>query len=219
MPFIPHTQADVSEMLAAIGVKSIEDLFDEIPKALRAGELKHVPPGRSEMEMLAVLAARAKQDETGPCFLGAGSYDHHIPAAVWDIVQRGEFMTAYTPYQAEASQGTLQLIYEYQSMITALTGMDVSNASVYDGGSGLAEAVLMAVRVQKKAPRKRVLAADTVHPLYRRAAHDIVKNQRIEIDALPIGADGRIDLKALERESEPPVAIVLQQPNFFGLLE
>ena len=219
MPFIPHTPADVRAMLDAIGVRSIEDLFDEIPEALRAGELKQVPSGRSEMEMLQLLAERAKQDETGPCFLGAGSYDHHIPAAVWDIVQRGEFMTAYTPYQAEASQGTLQLIYEYQSMVTALTGMDVSNASVYDGGSGLAEAVLMAVRVQKKAQRKRVLAADTVHPLHRRAAHDIVKNQKIEIDAIPMGADGRIDLKALEQETEPPVAIVLQQPNFFGLLE
>jgi glycine cleavage system P protein (glycine dehydrogenase) subunit 1 len=219
MPFIPHTQSDVRSMLGAIGVDSIEALFDEIPKDLRAGELKHVPSGRTEMEMLQLLAERAKQDETGPCFLGAGSYDHHIPAAVWDVVQRGEFMTAYTPYQAEASQGTLQLIYEYQSMITALTGMDVSNASVYDGGSGLAEAVLMAVRVQKKAPTRRVLAADTVHPLHRRAAHDIVKNQRIEIDALPMGADGRIDVQALERESEPPVAIVLQQPNFFGLLE
>ena len=219
MPFIPHTKADVDAMLEAIGVETIEDLFDEIPEDLRTGELKHVPSGRSEMEMLQLLAERAKQDETGPCFLGAGSYDHHIPAAVWDVVQRGEFMTAYTPYQAEASQGTLQLIYEYQSMMTALTGMDVSNASVYDGGSGLAEAVLMAVRVQKKAPTKRVLAAETVHPLHRRAAHSIVKNQRIEIDTVPMGADGRVDLKALENEAEPPVAIVLQQPNFFGLLE
>jgi glycine dehydrogenase subunit 1 len=219
MPFIPHTKEDVASMLAAIGVKSIEDLFDEIPKELRAGELKHVPPGRTEMEMLQLLADRAKQDETGPCFLGAGSYDHHIPAAVWDIVQRGEFMTAYTPYQAEASQGTLQLIWEYQSMIASLTGMDVSNASVYDGGSGLAEAVLMAVRANKKAKVRRVLAADTVHPLHRRAARDIVKNQRIVIDTVPFGADGRVDIEALKKEGEPPVALVLQQPNFFGLLE
>src|SRR5262245_31823660 len=219
MPFIPHTKADVAAMLEAIGVKSIEDLFDEIPEELRAGELKNVPPGRTEMEMLQLLAERAKQDETGPCFLGAGSYDHHIPAAVWDLVQRGEFMTAYTPYQAEASQGTLQLIWEYQSMIASLTGMDVSNASVYDGGSGLAEAVLMAVRANKKAKVRRVLAAETVHPLHRRAARDIVKNQRIVIDTVPFGADGRVDLDALAKEKEPPVAIVLQQPNFFGLLE
>jgi len=220
MPFIPHTESDVRSMLDAIGVDSIEALFDEIPKNLRAGELKHVPPGLSEMEMLQVLSERAKHDETGPCFLGAGSYDHHIPAAVWDIVQRGEFMTAYTPYQAEASQGTLQLIYEYQSMIASLTGMDVSNASVYDGGSGLAEAVLMAVRANKKAKSRRVLAAATVHPLHRRAAHDIVKNQRIIVDTLPMGPDGRIDLDALETQtSDPPVALVVQQPNVFGLLE
>lgn len=220
MPFIPHTESDVRSMLGAIGVDSIEALFDEIPKNLRAGELKHVPSGRTEMEMLQLLGERAKQDETGPCFLGAGSYDHHIPAAVWDVVQRGEFMTAYTPYQAEASQGTLQLIYEYQSMIASLTGMDVSNASVYDGGSGLAEAVLMAVRANKRAKSRRVIAAETVHPLHRRAARDIVKNQRIAIDELPMGPDGRIDLDALETQTaDPPVALVVQQPNVFGLLE
>ena len=140
-------------MLKAIGVRAIEDLFDEIPEALRAGTLKHVPQGRGEMDMLALLGERAERDRVDLCFVGAGSYDHHIPAAVWDIAQRGEFLTAYTPYQAEASQGTLQLIYEYQSMMTALTGMDVSNASVYDGGSGLAEAVLMAVRANKRTSR------------------------------------------------------------------
>jgi glycine dehydrogenase subunit 1 len=220
MPFIPHTPHDVDTMLKTIGVHAIEDLFDEIPENLRAGELKHVPSGRTEMEMLQLLGERAKQDETGPCFLGAGSYDHHIPAAVWDLVQRGEFMTAYTPYQAEASQGTLQLIYEYQSMIASLTGMDVSNASVYDGGSGLAEAVLMAVRANKKAKSRRVLAAETVNPLHRRAARDIVKNQRIVIDTLPMGADGRIDLTQLKSlKGEPPEALVVQQPNVFGLLE
>jgi len=219
MPFIPHTKDDVAAMLGAIGVKSIEDLFDEIPEELRAGELKNVPPGRTEMEMLQLLGERAKRDETGPCFLGAGSYDHHIPAAVWDLVQRGEFYTAYTPYQAEASQGTLQLIWEYQSMIASLTGMDVSNASVYDGGSGLAEAVLMAVRANKKAKVRRVLASDTVHPLHLRAARDIVKNQRIVIDTVPFGADGRVDVATLGNQTEPPVALVLQQPNFFGLLE
>ena len=222
MPFIPHTESDVRSMLGAIGVDSIEALFDEIPKNLRAGELKHVPSGRTEMEMLQLLGERAKQDETGPCFLGAGSYDHHIPAAVWDVVQRGEFMTAYTPYQAEASQGTLQLIYEYQSMIASLTGMDVSNASVYDGGSGLAEAVLMAVRANKKAKSRRVLAAETVHPLHRRAARDIVKNQRIVLDNVPFGADGRIDIAQLDAaaaKGEAPVALVVQQPNVFGLLE
>ena len=121
------------------------------------------------MDMLALLGERAERDRVDLCFVGAGSYDHHIPAAVWDIAQRGEFLTAYTPYQAEASQGTLQLIYEYQSMMTALTGMDVSNASVYDGGSGLAEAVLMAVRANKKNKSRHVAMPDTVNPRFRDA--------------------------------------------------
>lgn len=153
MPFIPHTAADVSEMLDVIGVERIDSLFDEIPQALRAGALKQVPQGRDEMAMLRLLAARAGRDAVTHCFVGAGCYDHHIPAAVWDVAQRGEFLTAYTPYQAEASQGTLQLIYEFQSMMASLTGMDVSNASVYDGGSGLAEAVLMAIaRIERRRP-------------------------------------------------------------------
>src|SRR5512140_1506861 len=110
MPFIPHTKKDVATMLDAIGVRAVEDLFDEIPQALRAGTLKQVPEGRSELDMLALLGERAERDRIDLCFAGAGSYDHHVPAAVWDIAQRGEFLTAYTPYQAEASQGTLQLI-------------------------------------------------------------------------------------------------------------
>jgi len=219
MPFIPHTKDDVESMLAAVGAARIEDLFDEIPVELRAGALKRVPQGRTEMQMLEVLGMRARRDETGPCFLGAGCYDHHIPAAVWDLAQRGELMTAYTPYQAEASQGTLQLIYEYQSMMAALTGMDVSNASVYDGGSGLAEAVLMAIRANKKAKSRRVCVVETVHPLYRRVARDVVRNQGIAIDVLPMAEDGRMDATALQSMAEPPAAIVLQQPNFFGLLE
>jgi glycine dehydrogenase subunit 1 len=125
MPFVPHTQADVTAMLAEIGAADIETLFDEIPSHLANGSLDQVPSGRSELAMLQLMAERAAADHGYTCFLGGGSYDHHIPAAVWDITSRGEFMTAYTPYQAEASQGTLQLIYEYQSMMAALTGMDV----------------------------------------------------------------------------------------------
>ncbi len=171
MPFIPHTAPDVRDMLAAIGVANIDALFDEIPPELRAGSLTKVPVGRNEMDMLALLSERAERDRVDVCFLGAGSYDHHIPAAVWDVAQRGEFLTAYTPYQAEASQGTLQLIYEFQSMMTALTGMDVSNASVYDGGSGLAEAVLMAVRANKKnKSRQRAGAGHRQSALPRRDA-------------------------------------------------
>ncbi|MGA0841096.1 MAG: glycine dehydrogenase, partial [Pseudomonadales bacterium] len=151
MPFIPHTADDTRAMLDAIGAPALESLFDEIPVHLLSKPLTQTPSGISEMDMLRHLAERAAQDQAGVCFLGAGSYDHHIPAAVWDLAGRGEFMTAYTPYQAEASQGTLQLIYEFQSMMTSLTGLDVSNASVYDGASGLAEAVLMALRSARKA--------------------------------------------------------------------
>ena len=223
MPFIPHTDADVASMLAVIGVPDIESLFDEIPPGLRSEALETVGEGLSEMDMLRRLGERARRDETGPCFLGAGAYDHHVPAAVWDIAGRGEFMTAYTPYQAEASQGTLQLIYEFQTMMAELTGMDVCNASVYDGGSGLAEAVLMAVRANRRAARRdgpRIVAiAGNAHPLYVAATRTIVRNQGIEILTLPHGADGRIDPDALSALPTPPVAVVLQQPNFFGLLD
>jgi glycine dehydrogenase subunit 1 len=218
MPFIPHTAEEVDAMLATIGVDGIEDLFDEIPRELRAGRLEKVPEGVSEMEMLRTFSERARADELDACFLGAGAYDHHIPAVVWDLTARGEFMTAYTPYQAEASQGTLQLIYEYQSMMAALTGMDVSNASVYDGASGLAEAILMAIRGNRKAKSRRVLVPDTVHPLYREAASAIVAAQNVTLQTVTMGSDGRIDVAALPVDAEP-AALVVQQPNFFGLLE
>ena len=183
MPFIPHTEQDVATMLDAIGARAIDELFDEIPAGLRCGPLD-VPPGESEMEVTAALTQRARRDESGPCFLGAGAYDHHMPAAVWDICSRGEYMTAYTPYQAEASQGTLQLIHEFQTMMAALTGMEVSNASVYDGASALAEAVLMAVRANRRTRRRgaggesttiRVVVAGAVHPHYVDTAHNIVQ--------------------------------------------
>ena len=122
MPFVPHTSEDEKIMLEAIGAASIEELFDEIPKDLRAGELQGTPDGISEMELLRLMGERARQDEVELSFLGAGAYEHHIPAAIWDLVSRGEFLTAYTPYQAEASQGTLQLIYEFQTMMARLTG-------------------------------------------------------------------------------------------------
>ena len=219
MPFIPHTQPEIDSMLGVIGAASIDELFDEIPAHLQVDGLANVPAGISEMAMLAKLGERAALDNAGVCFVGAGSYDHHIPAAVWDITARGEFMTAYTPYQAEASQGTLQLIYEYQSMIARLTAMDVSNASVYDGASGLAEAILMAVRANRKAPAKRVLVPETVHPLYRRAATNIVVNQGIDVHVLPMAEDGRLDHASLGDWSDQCAALVIQQPNFFGTLE
>jgi glycine dehydrogenase subunit 1 len=221
MPFIPHTEDDVAAMLAAIGVADIEQLFDEIPQQLRLDELKNIPPAMSEMEATRLLEQRAQQDGQPVCFLGAGAYDHHIPAAVWQLAGRGEFYTAYTPYQAEASQGTLQLLYEYQSMMTALTAMDVSNASLYDGASALAEAVLMAVRGNRKSSSKRVLVPRSLHPAYRRAVHNIVCNQGIELLELPFDPDGgHTDPGVLEAYSgEDIAALVIPQPNFFGVLE
>jgi glycine cleavage system pyridoxal-binding protein P len=149
-------------MLEAIGAESIDELFDEIPAALIIDSLDGVPEAMSEMEITRLMRERAAMDGAPLCFIGAGAYEHHIPQAVWDIATRGEYYSAYTPYQAEASQGTLQTIYEYQSMITELTGLDVSNASLYDGASGLAEAALMAVRSNRKAKSRQVLLAPGV---------------------------------------------------------
>lgn len=221
MPYIPHTSDDVQAMLDTIGAASIEDLFDEIPAHLKAGQLEKLPDGLSEMEATARMAARAKQDEGAQCFIGAGAYEHHIPAAVWELATRGEFYTAYTPYQAEASQGTLQVIYEYQSMIAHLTGMDVSNASVYDGASGLGEAVLMALRANRKSKSHRVLMPQTVNPLYRSATHAVVHNQGVEIVEVPFCSEqGTTLLESLKQyEGEDYAALVIAQPNFFGSLE
>jgi len=217
MPFIPHTEADVREMLAAIGAPDIEALFDEIPAALKVQSLAKVPEGLSEMEVVRLMRGRAKQDEAILNFAGAGAYEHHIPAAIWQIVGRGEFYSAYTPYQAEASQGTLQLIYEYQTMMTRLTGMDISNASMYDGATAVAEAVLMAERSAKKGPR-RVLVPESLHPAYRKTMQAIVELQDIEIVTLPC-PDGALDPTALDAIEGEFTALVVPQPNFFGVLE
>ena len=219
MPFIPHTDADVKAMLKSIGVNAIDDLFDEIPEKLRAGKLTQVPEGLSEMDIGRLMQMRANQDGAYLNFIGAGAYEHHIPAAVWEIVTRGEFYSAYTPYQAEASQGTLQLLYEYQTMMASLTGMDVSNASLYDGASGLAEAVLMAVRAHKKA--RKILMPSTVHPIWRRVVHAIVANQNIELVEIPLCMDcGNVIPDSLKQfEGGEFAALVIPQPNFFGVLE
>ncbi|HRH81757.1 MAG TPA: aminomethyl-transferring glycine dehydrogenase subunit GcvPA [Thiobacillaceae bacterium] len=218
MPFIPHTESDIAEMLAAIGVPSIDSLFDEIPSDLNCAGLAGVPEGLSEMAVTRLMHERAAADGFYLNFLGAGAYEHHIPAAVWQIVTRGEFYSAYTPYQAEASQGTLQLLYEYQSMMASLTGLDVSNASLYDGASALAEAVLMAVRANK-AGRRRVLMPATVHPRYRVVTEAIVGNQGIELIGVPYDpATGQTRLDALDALDGAAV-LVIPQPNFFGVLE
>ncbi|SEM85575.1 aminomethyl-transferring glycine dehydrogenase subunit GcvPA [Nitrosomonas marina] len=219
MPFIPHTQDDIAEMLASIGSDSIETLFDEIPDDLRSGRLNIVPPGLSEMEISRLMMERATRDGFYQNFIGAGAYDHHIPAAVWQITTRGEFYSSYTPYQAEASQGTLQLLYEYQTMMASLTGMDASNASLYDGATALAEAVLMAVRSHRSS--RRILMPQTVHPVYKKVVRAIVGNQKIDIVEAPFCEEsGRILPESLEKfDDEEFAAIVIPQPNFFGVLE
>ena len=212
MAFIPHTPADVEAMLAAIGVKSIEDLFDEIPSSLRVKSLAGVPDELNEMQIGRLMSERARTDGRPLCFIGAGAYEHHIPAAVWAITTRGEFYSAYTPYQAEASQGTLQLIYEYQTMIASLTGMQVSNASVYDGASAVAEASLMAVRANRRSKSQRILVPTTVHPHYRKVAVATAGNQGLRFEELPYSpGEGVIATTSLAKyEGEDITALVIQ---------
>ncbi len=218
MPYIPHTEEDVRAMLAAIGAPDVDALFEEIPADLRCGAL-NLPPALSEMEVTRLMEERAARDGRWLNFIGAGAYEHHIPAAVWQIVSRGEFYTAYTPYQAEASQGTLQVLYEFQTMMASLTGMDVSNASLYDGASALAEAVLMAVRAHKSA--RRVLVPATLHPHWRRTVESIVGNQGIELVTVPYCTEGGHTVpEALgQHEGQDYAALVIPQPNVFGVLE
>ena len=219
MPFIPHTEQDVRAMLDAIGVDSIEALFDEIPLALRTARLDRVPAALTEMEVARLMRERAEQDGAYLNFIGAGAYEHHVPAAVWQIATRGEFYSSYTPYQAEASQGTLQVLYEHQSMMASLLALDVANAGLYDGASALAEAVLMAVRAHRRA--KRVLLPRSVHPVWRKVVRTIVSNQGIEL--VDVGYDrdtGQTLLDDLRASDAAEVAaLVVPQPNFFGVLE
>jgi glycine dehydrogenase subunit 1 len=221
MAFIPHTDADVAAMLGTIGAARLEDLFDEIPATLRVKSLAGVPEELNEMEIGRLMSERAAADGAPLSFIGAGAYEHHIPAAGWAIATRGEFYSAYTPYQAEASQGTLQLIYEFQTMMARLTGMEVANASMYDGGSAMAEAALMAVRANRKSKSARILVPATVHPHYRRVALAMASNQGLKFEELPYSTAGGVTpADSLARfEGEDITALIVQQPNFFGRLE
>jgi glycine dehydrogenase subunit 1 len=219
MPFNPHTPKDVGDMLAAIGAKTIDALFDEIPKELRIESLAGIPDALNEMQTGKLMMARAAQDGMPLNFIGAGAYEHHIPSAVWAVTTRGEFYSAYTPYQAEASQGTLQLIYEYQTMISSLTGMEVSNASLYDGGSAVAEASLMAIRAHRRSKSQRILIPTSVHPNYRKVAVATATGQGVRFEEVPC-PKGFLSVADLAKyQGEDIAAIVIQQPNFFGVLE
>ena len=221
MPFIPHTRSDVEQMLAAIGAPDIEALFDEIPQALRVRGLGGIPDSLNEQQVMRLMHERARQDGLPLNFIGAGAYPHHIPAAVWALVSRGEFYSAYTPYQAEASQGTLQTIYEYQSMITALTGMAVANASLYDGATAVAEACLMAVRANRKSSAARILVAGALHPHYCAVVQASTGGQGLVLESIPYErASGQAGQAALAAYvGQDITALVIQQPNFFGVLE
>jgi glycine dehydrogenase subunit 1 len=222
--FVPHTAEDTRAMLEAIGLTRLADLYSEIPPALQGPDLGRIPEGLGEMEVLRLVRERLRRPDL-LLFLGAGAYDHHVPAAVWEIATRGEFYSAYTPYQAEASQGTLQVIYEYQSMMTALTGLGVSNASLYDGANALAEAVLMALRAggPKTGERPyRVLLPALLHPSYREVLLTVLEPQGVLTAAYPWDpARGTHPPAGLEEAlaAAPADVVVVPQPNFLGMIE
>jgi len=221
MAFIPHTPEDIQQMLEKIGISEIEAIFDEIPSNIPKAELEEIPEGINEQQLLSHAKEIAEKNESLTCFLGAGCYDHHIPSAIWDIATRGEFLTSYTPYQAEVSQGTLQTLYEFQTMLSELFALDVANASLYDGATALAEAILMAKRIQKDKPGHTVLIPHQLHPEYKNVLNTILSKQNITIKELPFDASKGIT--AIEQLSqtnyEDVFAVCIVQPNFLGLLE
>jgi glycine dehydrogenase subunit 1 len=226
MPYIYNTPADQDEMLATIGAGSLDELFDSIPQDLQLTRSLDLPPAMSEMELeqhLHRLANKNRHAGQLICFLGGGSYDHFVPAVVDAISSRSEFYTSYTPYQAEASQGNLQVVFEYQSLITRLTGMGVSNASMYDGGSATAEAVLMAISTtggrSAKNRQPNVVLPHSLHPEYRATIVTYLENLDVQIRFLET-PQGIIDREHLASVlDDQTAAVVLQHPNFFGCLE
>ncbi len=220
MSYIINTPADQRAMLDAIGISSIDELFNQIPADLRLKRELDIPPALSEIELSSHMTGLVKKNVAAGekvCFLGGGSYDHFIPAVVDYVGARGEFYTSYTPYQAEASQGNLQVFFEYQTLIAQLTGMDVSNASLYDGGSAAAEAVLMSISVTQR--HGRVVVAQSLHPEYRQTIATYLTN--LEIELVTVGAaDGTVSPEDLAAVVDDRTAcVVVQNPNFFGCVE
>ncbi len=212
MPYIPHSDEDRKSMLAAVGVRSIQELFEDVPAGVLFPELD-LPPALSEMEVrweMETLAGANLTTAEGPCFLGAGAYRHFVPAVVDAVLSRGEFYTAYTPYQPEISQGTLQAIFEYQSMICALTGMDVSNASHYDGATATAEAVITAINVHRM-KRRKVVVSPFVHPEYRAVVRTYTQGMGLDVVGDAGGGDELTDL--LDKET---ACLIIQYPDFLG---
>ena len=219
MDFVANKKKQVTEMLQAIGIKSIEELWADIPKDLRLTAPSD-DDGLSEYEGLCHMEALAAKNDyiQFDSYLGAGAYEHHVPALVGAVCSKSEFLTSYTPYQPEVSQGVLQTMFEFQSSICAITGMDVSNASLYDGASACAEACLMGMGHNKE--RKKVLIAGSLHPHYRAVLDQYLGNHSIERVTLPIHPDGSLDEEAFHKHLDDDVAAVLfQYPNFFGVVE
>ena len=216
MPFLTNSEQDIREMLRLIGVGSFEDLISNIPAELRYKGQLHIPDAISEIEVSQLIEELGKKNQTGISFMGGGSYDHYIPAVVDTIIGRSEFYTAYTPYQPEVSQGTLQSIYEFQSMVCELTGMDITNASMYEGGSALAEAMLLACGHTR---RNKILVAGGVNHRYRQIMDTYILHNDIEIIDLPV-EDFRLNPETLKSAlDEHSAALILQHPNYFGYLE
>jgi glycine dehydrogenase subunit 1 len=218
MRYLPKSPGERTEMLEQIGVRSIDDLFATIPQEYRLTRDLEVPRQMAESEIVDYFRGAAKNSAAGyTSFLGAGAYRHYRPVVIDALVQRGEFLTSYTPYQAEITQGTLQAIFEFQTMICELTGMEIANASMYDGSTGAAESVTMAVRITR---RTGVLVAATVHPEYREVMATYAQHQGLAAKPVAYGEDGRLDLAALEAGlSEETACVLVQSPNFFGVVE
>ncbi|HZV59739.1 MAG TPA: aminomethyl-transferring glycine dehydrogenase subunit GcvPA [Candidatus Eremiobacteraceae bacterium] len=218
MRYLPKSPAERKEMLAAVGAKSIEELFSTIPERFRLKKPLSLPGPYSEVEIIEYFKARAAENSRGyTSFLGAGVYNHLRSVVTDTIIQRGEFLTSYTPYQAEITQGTLQAIFEFQTMMCQLTGQEVANASMYDGSTAVTEAVLMADRLTGK---RRVLIARSVHPEYRDVLKTYAKNSGLQVEEISWTANGTVDGKALQSALRDDVcAVVVQSPNFFGAIE
>ena len=220
MRYLPVGPAEREEMLAAVGVSSFDELVATIPAPLRLQGLLDLPPALSEIELqdqLSKLAARNASGQTHRSFLGAGAYDHFVPTAVDHLLSRAEFYSSYTPYQPEITQGTLQTIFEFQSMICMLTGLEVSNASLYEGASAVVEGILMCQRVHGRAG---VVVAGTVHPEYLATVRTYLANLDLDLTVAPHGPDGRVDVAALAQAIGPTTtAVVVQSPNALGVVE
>jgi glycine dehydrogenase subunit 1 len=218
MRYLPKSPTERQEMLAAIGAKSIDELFSSIPERYRLRGALNIPGPYSEAEVIQYFKERAAENSNGyTSFLGAGVYNHLRSVVTDAIIQRGEFLTSYTPYQAEIAQGTLQAIFEFQTLMCQLTGQEVANASMYDGSTATTEAVLMAERLTG---RQRVLVARSVHPEYRDVLRTYAKNSGLLVEEIPFTASGTVDAKALQGALKDDVAaVVVQSPNFFGVIE